>query len=138
MTEAKRWIPRVLVRGAAGGRRADGSPTVLGTGQGEAERVAPGLREQAGRMGVSLHSRASRKKMSLVVHPWPRFLPLMAQIHLYLLNDTCVSSLGLSRASTHSHLLCLGTFRTFPRLPAAGAGATHCSLPCPPAGAPSI
>ena len=41
--------------------------------------------------------------MSLVVHRWPRFLPLMAQIHLYLLNDTYVSSLGLTlETSTHT------------------------------------
>lgn len=41
--------------------------------------------------------------MSLVVRPWPRFLPLMAQIHLYLLNDTYVSSLGLIlEPSTHT------------------------------------
>lgn len=41
--------------------------------------------------------------MNLVVHRWPRFPPLMAQIHLCLLNDMYVSSLGLSlETSTHT------------------------------------
>lgn len=65
--------------------------------------MAPRLGEQVGWTGVFLNNRASRKKMSLVVHPWPRFLPIMAQIHLYLLNDMCVSSLGpILEPSTHT------------------------------------
>lgn len=71
--------------------------------------------------------------MNLVVHRWPRFSPHGTNT-LCLLNDMYVSSLGLSLEDFHaqliSHLLysdCLETFLIFPRLPAAGAGTTHCS-----------